>query len=41
MEIVSGAEAMNDDGDDGGLDEAITQSLEGSLAALVSDRNDA
>lgn len=40
MEIVSGSEAMSDDGDHD-LDDAITQSLEGSLAALVSDRSDA
>jgi len=31
---------MSDDGDHD-LDDAITQSLEGSLAALVSDRSDA
>ena len=40
MEIVSGSEAMSDDGD-GDLDDAITQSLEGSLATLISDRSDA
>ena len=40
MEIVSGSEAMSDDADHD-LDDAITQSLEGSLAALVSDRSDA
>ena len=40
MEIVSGSEAMSDDGDHD-LDDAVTQSLEGSLAALVSDRSDA
>ncbi len=40
MEIVGGSEAMSDDGDHD-LDDAITQSLEGSLAALVSDRSDA
>ena len=38
MEIVSGSEAMSDDGD-GDLDDAITQSLEGSLATLISDRS--
>ena len=40
MEIVSGAEAMGQDDDDG-LEDLITQSLEGSFAALASDRNDA
>lgn len=40
MEIVGGSEAMSDDGDHD-LDDAVTQSLEGSLAALVSDRSDA
>lgn len=40
MEIVSGSEAMSDDVD-GDLDDAITQSLEGSLATLISDRSDA
>jgi F-type H+-transporting ATPase subunit gamma len=40
MEIVSGSEAMSDD-DGSDLDDAITQSLEGSFAAFVSDRNDA
>lgn len=40
MEIVSGAEAMSQD-DDGGLNDIIEQSLEGSFAALASDRNDA
>ena len=40
MEIVSGSEAMSDDGA-GDLDDAITQSLEGSLATLISDRSDA
>ena len=40
MEIVSGSEAMADDDDDD-LEDAITQSLEGSLAALISDRSDA
>ena len=40
MEIVSGSEAMSDD-DGSDLDDAITQSLEGSFAALRSDRNDA
>ena len=40
MEIVSGAEAMGQDDDDG-LEDVITQSLEGSFAALASDRNDA
>ena len=40
MEIVSGSEAMSDDGD-GDLDDAISQSLEGSLATLISDRSDA
>ena len=40
MEIVSGAEAMGQDYDDG-LEDLITQSLEGSFAALASDRNDA
>ena len=40
MEIVSVSEAMSDDGD-GDLDDAITQSLEGSLATLISDRSDA
>ena len=40
MEIVSGAEAMSQDDDDG-LKDIIEQSLEGSFAALASDRNDA
>ena len=40
MEIVSGAEAMGQDDDDG-LEDLITQSLEGSFAALASARNDA
>lgn len=40
MEIVSGSEAMADD-DDHDLEDVITQSLEGSLAALISDRSDA
>ena len=40
MEIVGGSEAMSADGDHD-LDDAVTQSLEGSLAALVSDRSDA
>ena len=40
MEIVSGAEAMGQDDDDG-LEDLITQSLEGSFATLASDRNDA
>lgn len=40
MEIVSGAEAMSQD-DDGGLNDIIEQSLEGSFASLASDRNNA
>jgi F-type H+-transporting ATPase subunit gamma len=40
MEIVSGSEAMGDD-DDHDFEDAITQSLEGSLAALIPDRSDA
>jgi len=40
MEIVSGAEAMSQDDDDG-LKDIIEQSLEGSFASLASDRNDA
>ena len=40
MEIVGGAEAMGQDDDDG-LEDLITQSLEGSFATLASDRNDA
>ncbi|MCS5681596.1 MAG: F0F1 ATP synthase subunit gamma [Actinomycetota bacterium] len=40
MEIVSGAEAMSQDGDFD-LDDAITQSIEGSFEPLISDRNDA
>ena len=40
MEIVGGAEAMGQDDDDG-LEDLITQSLEGSFAPLASDRNDA
>jgi F-type H+-transporting ATPase subunit gamma len=40
MEIVSGSEAMGDN-DDHDFEDAITQSLEGSLAALIPDRSDA
>jgi len=40
MEIVSGAEAMSQDDDDD-LSDIIEQSLEGSFAALASDRNNA
>ena len=40
MEIGGGAEAMGQDDDDG-LEDLITQSLEGSFATLASDRNDA
>ena len=40
MEIVSGSEAMGDD-DDHDFEDSITQSLEGSLAALIPDRSDA
>ena len=40
MEIVSGAEAMSQDDDDG-LKDIIEQSLEGSFASLASDRIDA
>ena len=40
MEIVSGAEAMSQDGDFD-IDDAITQSIECSFEPLISDRNDA
>ncbi|MEC9087994.1 MAG: F0F1 ATP synthase subunit gamma [Actinomycetota bacterium] len=40
MEIVGGAEAMSQD-DDGDLEDLIAQSIEGSFAALATDRTDA
>ncbi len=40
MEIVGGAEAMSQD-DDGDLEDLIAQSIEGSFAALTTDRTDA
>ena len=40
MEIVGGAEAMSQD-DDGDLEDLIAQSIEGSFAALTTDRTEA